>query len=132
MSRASRNDDRLRLERLAPHSLLVSSIRFGRVCRIGSLALLVAALAVGVPVPGHTHHDDGIHKLGASDHGHGFTLVQHEMEFERSAVVVALMATPSASSVLQVLVLTVAPPARDEDFCECRAPPGVSPRAPPV
>lgn len=110
----------------------MSSTRFSRVCGIGSLALLVAALAVGVPVPGHTHHDDGIDKLGASDHGHGFVLVQYETELERSAVVYAVMATPTASSLQPALALTVVHPARDEEFCDCRAPPGVSPRAPPA
>ncbi len=97
------------------------------------VALLLVALGTGVPVQGHAHHDgDGVH-LGAPDHAHGVTLVQHDMRVER--------ATPPAPPGLAAAVPMLEEPrctpppraAREVLRPKSRAPPtGILPRPPPA
>lgn len=98
-----------------------------------SLALLLVALAVGVPIGGHADHDGDIAHIGTSDHSHGLGLAQHEMRFERA--VSPLFVVVKAGLVLispptPKLIEDVTP--CDDRFCESRAPPDVRPRAPPL
>ena len=105
----------------------------GRSAKVLSLALLVVALASGVPVQGHTHHDDDTPHIGAPGHGHGLVLVEHEMRLERADAPVFV--PPEAAILLNSPVMRpsiVDLGVGDDDLCESRAPPTCRPRAPPA
>ncbi len=91
------------------------------------------ALAVGVPVQGHTHHDDVTTDLGSPGHGHGLVIVELEMKLERT---VAPVFAPAASAVRFVspppLRSITDLPEHEGELSESRAPPASRPRAPPV
>lgn len=91
------------------------------------------ALAVGVPVQGHTHHEDATTDVEAPGHGHGLVIVELEMKLERTVVPVFV---PGASAVLFVspppLRSITDLPEHEGELCESRAPPASRPRAPPV
>ena len=104
-----------------------------RTARVSSIALLFVALGIGVPIQGHTHHDEDVTRVGPQGHGHGFVLVQHDMRLERVAAPIFAsgvmppvpLSRPTPSGIRDV-------PECDEDFCESRAPPNARPRAPPL
>jgi len=107
--------------------------RVGRVSGTCLLALVVAALSIGVPVVGHTHGDEDVTQIRAPGHGHGLVLVQHEAELGRTpALVFAVPEMPPELSLPSAPRLRGDVPAREEDFCDCRAPPDARPRAPPL
>lgn len=104
-----------------------------RPARTAALAFLVIALGVGVPVRGHAHHDGDHRHIGSPEHSHGLKLVQFEMRLER--------AVPPVFTAVEMPVVTLACatplrivdlPARDDGFCESRAPPTPRTRAPPA
>ena len=106
----------------------------GRSVQVPCLALLLMALATGVPVQGHTHHDDDdTPHLGAPGHGHGLAIVEHEMRLERTlAPVFTKSETPIVAISPAALKRIADLPSSDEGLCESRAPPQARPRAPPA
>lgn len=91
------------------------------------------ALAVGVPVKGHTHHDGDVTQVGAPGHGHGMSIVEHEMLLERTvAPVFVFMAATIIFVAPAPLRSTTDLPEHEGELCESRAPPCGRPRAPPV
>lgn len=104
-----------------------------RSSRTFSLALLVVALGVGVPIRGHSHHrGDELH-IGPPSHAHGMALVQHEMRLERAAapVFVAPEARVEVSLAPSPVALRDAPHDGECRY-QSRAPPSTRPRAPPI
>lgn len=107
--------------------------RVGRSIRVSSLALLVVALGMGVPLKGHTHHDAIETHVGAQGHGHGVVVVQYEMRLERAVAPVFVARETSLVSIEAPTPLRSGDlPDCDEPSCESRAPPNTGPRAPPL
>ena len=98
-----------------------------------ALAFLLIALAVGVPIRGHAHHEGDHRHVGSPEHAHGLELIQFEMRLERAvAPLVAVAETPITTSPPPAPLRVVELPDRDEGFVESRAPPTPGPRAPPA
>lgn len=111
----------------------VTMQRFLRSSATALFALQFAALGIGVPLQGHTHHDRDESHVSPPGHGHGTTIVQHDMRLERSSppifVVPEIPVDPIAPSPVTTVRDDTAPVFR---LPESRAPPDARPRAPPL
>lgn len=111
----------------------VTLLKIVRCSHVSSLALLVVALGVGVPIQGHSHHTGDELHIGPPSHAHGMALVQHEMRLERAAAPVFVAPEAQVEILPAPAAVTVGwVPASDECICESRAPPTARPRAPPI